>query len=343
MSVGLRAGLLIGRGISAADFPPVASFTTSAAGLTVTFTDTSADLEDSLVAWNWSFGDGSYSTAQNPEHTYAAEGTYSVTLVVRDGAGLTAHVTAEIEVVLWDIDATSGKAAPATSDQWDNLVAEESLVVGAPDRLWLFQEASGNLADAIGGKTLTVTGTPLFQQVESGWSRRFITSNTGAAAANRFANNGTMVAATTSVLLLAYARVTAPAVSHQRMFYGGASSNAFEAVAGSNVIRIRVGAQQGNGSSSHVGQVRPYVLLHDVTNSLSILYSDIEKRAITFASRSGTTVQFQWSLSTDATSNTAFGYAAAWEGAAAEFANVTAADAAVRALLEALGWTVTGW
>lgn len=36
--------------------------------------------------YSWSFGDGSTSTAQNPQHTYASNGTYSATLTVSDGS-----------------------------------------------------------------------------------------------------------------------------------------------------------------------------------------------------------------------------------------------------------------
>lgn len=35
-----------------------------------------------LYAWNWSFGDGSYSELRNPTHQYSANGTYSVNLSV---------------------------------------------------------------------------------------------------------------------------------------------------------------------------------------------------------------------------------------------------------------------
>ena len=35
-----------------------------------------------LYAWNWSFGDGSYSELRNPTHQYAANGTYDVNLSV---------------------------------------------------------------------------------------------------------------------------------------------------------------------------------------------------------------------------------------------------------------------
>ena len=38
-----------------------------------------------IVSWNWSFGDGSNSTLQNPSHTYATDGSYTVSLTISDG------------------------------------------------------------------------------------------------------------------------------------------------------------------------------------------------------------------------------------------------------------------
>lgn len=62
--------------------PITAQFTaTPTAGLaplTVQFTDTSTG---SPTSWLWTFGDGSTSTDQNPEHTYTAVGTYTVKLI----------------------------------------------------------------------------------------------------------------------------------------------------------------------------------------------------------------------------------------------------------------------
>ncbi|MCB9504478.1 MAG: PKD domain-containing protein, partial [Deferribacteres bacterium] len=59
-----------------ADF--TANVTSGAAPLAVNFTDQSTG---SVTSWNWSFGDGSTSTAQNPTHTYAADGNYTVSLI----------------------------------------------------------------------------------------------------------------------------------------------------------------------------------------------------------------------------------------------------------------------
>ncbi len=64
--------------------PPAADFTFQSSGLNVAFLDASTG---SPTSWSWDFGDGSSSTAQNPRHTYAAAGTYNVTLTVANSAG----------------------------------------------------------------------------------------------------------------------------------------------------------------------------------------------------------------------------------------------------------------
>ena len=60
-----------------------------AAPLMVTFNDTSTGVNGCTPdSWLWDFGDGGTSTIQNPTHSYAAQGTYTVTLTVAcsDGA-----------------------------------------------------------------------------------------------------------------------------------------------------------------------------------------------------------------------------------------------------------------
>ncbi|WP_321506807.1 DUF3821 domain-containing protein [uncultured Methanoregula sp.] len=74
--------------IGPAAIAPVADFqvntTSGKAPLTVRFNDTSTG---SPISWNWSFGDGSFSILQNPAHTYAIPGTYSVNLSATNAAG----------------------------------------------------------------------------------------------------------------------------------------------------------------------------------------------------------------------------------------------------------------
>ncbi len=70
------------------NLPPDADFAFTTNGLTADFTDTSTD-DGSIVAWSWDFGDGAGSTEQHSSHTYAAPGTYQVTLMVTDDQGAT--------------------------------------------------------------------------------------------------------------------------------------------------------------------------------------------------------------------------------------------------------------
>ncbi len=67
---------------------PVASFTWSPnpqlAGSLVTFTDTSTG---SPTSWLWDFGDSTTSTLQNPTHTYATAGPFTVNLTATNAAG----------------------------------------------------------------------------------------------------------------------------------------------------------------------------------------------------------------------------------------------------------------
>jgi len=64
--------------------------TLGAAPLAVAFTDTSTG---DPVSWSWDFGDGTTSTAQNPNKTYAAPGTYTVRLTVTGKGGATNTLT----------------------------------------------------------------------------------------------------------------------------------------------------------------------------------------------------------------------------------------------------------
>jgi len=69
--------------------PPGASFAFSCSDLICSFTNTSTDSDGSVVAWSWGFGEAASSVEQSPSHTYASDGTYTVTLVVTDDDGAT--------------------------------------------------------------------------------------------------------------------------------------------------------------------------------------------------------------------------------------------------------------
>lgn len=71
-----------------------ANFSASTNGLQVTFENTSSGAS----TFAWDFGDGATSTEENPVHTYAAEGTYSVTLTASDAGGSSQSITKDVTV-----------------------------------------------------------------------------------------------------------------------------------------------------------------------------------------------------------------------------------------------------
>lgn len=71
--------------------------------LAVQFTDTSvSDPVGLLDTWTWNFGDGGTSTAQNPSHTYEAEGTYTATLVASISGTAISGQAAPVEITVTD-------------------------------------------------------------------------------------------------------------------------------------------------------------------------------------------------------------------------------------------------
>ena len=78
--------------------PPTSDFTFSTSDLVASFVDASTDSDGSVVNWDWDFDDGSSSGAQDPDHTYATAGTYSVQLTVTDDGGDTDSITKSVTV-----------------------------------------------------------------------------------------------------------------------------------------------------------------------------------------------------------------------------------------------------
>lgn len=83
------------------NYTPVANFSYTVAGGTVTFTNESTD----GASYNWSFGDGGSSTTANPSHAYATAGMYTVTLTVTNGCGSDFYsVVIEVGTAITDME-----------------------------------------------------------------------------------------------------------------------------------------------------------------------------------------------------------------------------------------------
>ena len=78
---------------------PTASFTAVPTGLNVAVNATaSTDPDGTVDAYAWDFGDGQSATGATAAHTYAAGGTYTITLTVSDNGGATASTTRDVVV-----------------------------------------------------------------------------------------------------------------------------------------------------------------------------------------------------------------------------------------------------
>ena len=85
--------------------PPVCGFTYEPEEPTtaddVNFFDQSSDpFGNTIVSWQWDFGDGSSSSKRNPTHRYRRDGQYTVTLRVADDEGATCETSRTISIGL---------------------------------------------------------------------------------------------------------------------------------------------------------------------------------------------------------------------------------------------------
>lgn len=90
--------------------PPVASFSESVSGLTVSVNGSaSSDPDGSISSYTWAFGDGGTATGATASHTYAASGTYSISLTVRDNSGASSSTSRNVTV------SSGGNQSPSAS------------------------------------------------------------------------------------------------------------------------------------------------------------------------------------------------------------------------------------
>ena len=104
--------------VTNAPAPVTASFSASPssgqAPLTVQFTDQSTG---PVTAWNWNFGDGAMSTAQNPSHVYNSAGSFTATLTVTGSSGQTSSANRTITVTNAPAPVTASFSANPSSGQ----------------------------------------------------------------------------------------------------------------------------------------------------------------------------------------------------------------------------------
>ncbi len=102
------------------NLPPVASFSPVCTALACTFdATTSFDPDGTVTGYAWDFGDGQTASGPTASHTFAADGTYPVSLTVTDDHGVPASTTLQVTVngvapaIGFRADATASVSAAA--------------------------------------------------------------------------------------------------------------------------------------------------------------------------------------------------------------------------------------
>ena len=89
----------ITRGVAPPNQPPVADFTPSCTQLACSVNAAASnDPDGTISSYAWQFGDGSTGTGVTSSRTYAAAGTYTITLTVTDDQGATGTTTRSVTV-----------------------------------------------------------------------------------------------------------------------------------------------------------------------------------------------------------------------------------------------------
>jgi len=160
--------------------------------LSVSFTDQSTG---SPASWNWTFGDGTYSTEKNPVHVYKKSGKYSVTLTLNETGNKTAvtkssYITVsngfEAPVAAFSASPASGKTpltvsftdqstGSPTSRKWnfgDDTRSTAENPVHTYDKAGLYS-VTLTVSNEKGSNTLTKTGYIIVSNVLNGPAANF--------------------------------------------------------------------------------------------------------------------------------------------------------------------------
>lgn len=250
-----------------------------------------------------------------------------------DGTSLTARnftARAASSAIAVTRDATSNIYTPVSSSEWATFRAAFSLTAPAPDSLWLLQEASGNPADSIGSFTLTAAGTVTYRQALAGYTRLGVGLTDGVNSQFGTASGSLPAGGTGSQTVLMIANIpSAPAAN--RSLYEGQTTSLIRINSTPRVVAV-AGGGTSLGGSNPTGTTRPFVYKCDVTGTAETVYTNQEKLSPVYAALSGRNLRIGSSTSAP---GAVVGYACAWYSANAEIS-----DANMKALLQAMGFTI---
>jgi PKD repeat protein len=102
---------------------------------------------NAVQSWNWNFGDGNFSTLQNPTHTFAGVGGYTVTLTITDTNGLVGSVVHVVTIEKLPIANFAYNTPNCSNDsvQFTDLSSTENGFI----RYWIWNFGDGTPVDTL--------------------------------------------------------------------------------------------------------------------------------------------------------------------------------------------------
>ncbi len=225
--------------------------------------------------------------------------------------------------------ATDGPGAvyvPASSADFSQLS------ITTPDSLWLLQDASGNPASAIGAVTPTAAGVASYSNAVTSWTRVFYGFSEASTNQRVGVALGTYNPATASQSALVYAKVETVSAASRILF--GVSAAIYARYTAGGLLQIVNNGSAVTGTYDYRdGNVHPYLLRYNLTNSTVTLFTDKEQLSPVFTTGIDVTTKGLGAVTSGATTPVCkIGYWAHWAGASAE--------AVGKPTLVSLGWSM---
>jgi len=138
--------------VTAPNVAPTASFTASASGLTASLDGSaSSDPDGTIASYGWDFGDATTDTGGTASHSYAAAGTYQVTLTVTDNQGAPGTVSKNVTVVAGATVYAADTFGRTTASSWGSAETGGGWTVTGGSSNFSVAPQSGNIKMAAAG------------------------------------------------------------------------------------------------------------------------------------------------------------------------------------------------
>lgn len=327
---------------------PIAQFTkTLVVNRTYSVNSTSYDPDGTIVTYDWDWGDGTAhgSTSTPGNHTYATDGSKTITLTVTDNLGATHFYQQTFTVAGWDVDATSNKGVPSSTTQWTNVFTQLGFGT-APQDIYPLQDAGPTAVDVgSGAKNLSylTSGSGAWVQTVPGgtWTRKAFKTTDGTNTGVENTTFGNINAGSMLALVYAYAARANGTGGATRSIarIGTAFDGDVTIEEKPSTLLLQLG--NGNGSGRLVGAaayedvVRPYTVRKNFTGKHAAAFTDAERIGGGKSNAAGTGFRIGGDNNQTYFADDAYYvYAAVFTGSAAELTEVQ-----IKALYAILGWS----